>query len=41
VKEDASFVVDVLARKDRANEGLSMAEALNMIQDVLPKLSRE
>jgi hypothetical protein len=40
-KEDAPFVVDVLARKDRANEGLSMAEALSMIQDVLPKLSRE
>jgi hypothetical protein len=31
----------VLARKDSVNEGLSVAEALDMIQDVLPKLSRE
>jgi hypothetical protein len=40
-KEDASFVVDALTRKDRANEGLSMAEALGMIQVVLPKISHE
>ena len=38
-KEDATFVVDLIARKDRANEGLSMAEALEIIQDVLTKLS--
>ena len=39
VKEDTTFVVDVLARKDRLNEGFSMAEALDMIQCVLQKLS--
>ena len=32
-------MVDVLAKKDLTNEGLSMTEALDMIQDVLPKLS--
>ena len=37
-KEDATFVVDLIARKDRSNEGLSMAEALEIIQDVLTKL---
>ena len=41
VKEDTTFVVDVLARKDCANEVLSMAEALVMIQDVRPKISRK
>jgi hypothetical protein len=39
VKYDETFVVDVIVRKDHANEGLSMADALGMIQDVLPKLT--
>ena len=34
------FVVNALARKDRSNEGLMMAENIYLILDIFPKLSR-
>ena len=32
------FVVDVLARKYRTNEGLTVAVNVDLIQDIMPKL---
>jgi hypothetical protein len=40
-KEEEKFMVDVLAQKDSANEGLSVTKALDMIQYVMSKISRQ
>ena len=40
-KEDQGFVCDVLARADRGNEGKNRKEAIDLIQDLAPELSRK
>jgi hypothetical protein len=40
-KKDQHFVADVLAQKDRGNDGATPSEALDMINDLHPELSRE
>jgi hypothetical protein len=39
-KQDQEFLADVLARKDRAKDGVKPCEAIDLIQDVNPTLSR-
>jgi hypothetical protein len=41
LKKDQYFVADVLVRKDHGNNGATPSEALDMINDLHPKLSRE
>lgn len=36
-----AFVVDVIRRRDRANDGMSRREIVGMIQDLKPKLSKQ
>jgi hypothetical protein len=38
--KDQKFLVDVMAWKDRANEGLAVYEGVDLVQDLLPHLSR-
>ena len=38
--ENRSFVADVLARRDRGNEGSKKSEAIDLVQDILPHLNR-
>jgi hypothetical protein len=40
-KEDQLFLADVMARKDRANDGANPSEAINLLQELAPSLSRE
>jgi hypothetical protein len=40
-KENQTFVADVLARKDRVNEGATPAEAIDLVQELNPTLSRD
>jgi hypothetical protein len=39
-KGNQTFIADVLARKDRVNEGASPAEAIDLVQELNPTLSR-
>ena len=39
-KENQGFVADVLARKDRGNDGSNREEAIDLVHDLLPHLNR-
>lgn len=39
--QDQSFIIDNLARKDRGNEGATPAEAIDLVLEVNPELSRK
>jgi hypothetical protein len=38
--ESQQFVVDVMRRKDRANDGMNRREGIDMVQDLKPELTR-
>jgi hypothetical protein len=38
--KNQKFLLTVMARKDHANEGLTMSECIDLMQEVLPHLSR-
>jgi hypothetical protein len=40
-KATQSFVGDVLARKDRGNDGVKPSEAIDIVQEMNPALTRE
>jgi hypothetical protein len=40
-KEDQRFLADAMARKDRANDGANPSEAIDLLQELTPSLSRE
>ena len=40
-KKDQAFVAQVLARLDRANDGVTLPEAIDMVQQLDPALSRQ
>jgi hypothetical protein len=40
-KEDQRFLVEVMARKDPANDGANPSEAIDLLQELAPSLSRE
>ena len=39
--ETAQFAVDVLRRRDRGNDGMNHREAIDMVHDLMPMLSRK
>jgi hypothetical protein len=38
--KDHKFLIDAMARKDRADEGLTMSESIDLVKEVLSHLSR-
>ena len=40
-EETAQFAVDVLRRRDRGNDGMTNSEAIDMVHDLMPSLSRQ
>jgi hypothetical protein len=40
-KQEQRFLADVMARKDRANDGANPSEAIDLVQELAPSLSRE
>jgi hypothetical protein len=38
--KNQKFLADVMARKDSSNEGLTMIEGVDLVQEVLPHLYR-